>query len=131
MNRRNDGDDFVERRAREIFEASVDSLDAQTRSRLNVARQSAIEELQKGRAPAWTPWARVLAIAGVAAVAVVLWRDPGGYPDDGPTVAGSPAALDTLELVVAGEDLDLVAGDLDFYAMLEELELELASGGVG
>jgi hypothetical protein len=73
----------------------------------------------------------VLAIAGVAAVAVVLWRGPGGYPDDGPTVAGSPAALDTLELVVAGEDLDLVAGDLDFYAMLEELELELASGGVG
>jgi hypothetical protein len=131
MNRRNDGDDFVERRAREIFEASVDSLDAQTRSRLNVARQSAIEELQKARAPAWTPWARVLAIAGVAAVAVVLWRGPGGDPDDGPTVAGSPAALDTLELVVAGEDLDLVAGDLDFYAMLEELELELASGGVG
>ena len=131
MNRRNDGDDLVERRARELFDASVESLDARTRSRLNVARQSAIAELETRAAPGWAPWARVLAVAGVAAPAIVLWPGPGEEPGTQSGVVGTPAALDTLELVVAGEDLDLVAGDPDFYAMLEELELELASGGVG
>lgn len=131
MNRPNDGEDLVERRARELFDASVESLDARTRSRLNVARQSAIAELETRAAPAWAPWARVVAIAGVAALAVVLWPGRGGEPGTQSAVVGTPAALDTLELVVAGEDLDLVAGDPDFYAMLEELELELASGGVG
>jgi hypothetical protein len=131
MDRRSDGDELFERRARELFDASVESLDARTRSRLNVARHSAIAELETRAGPAWASWARVLAIAGIAALAVVLWPGPGGEPGSQSTVAGTPAALDTLELVVAGEDLDLVAGDLDFYAMLEELELELASGGVG
>jgi hypothetical protein len=131
MDPRSDGDDFLELRAREVFEASVDSLDAQTRSRLNVARQSAIEELEAGAAHGWTALARILAVAGVAALAVVLWRGPGGDEGSKSTANGSPAGLDPLEFVVSGEDLDLVSGDLDFYAMLEELELELASGGVG
>ena len=131
MDPRSDGDDFLERRAREIFEDSVESLDAQTRSRLNVARQSAIQELEAGAARGWTAWARILAVAGVAALAVVLWRGPGGDEGSQSTANGSPAGLDPLEFVVSGEDLDLVSGDLDFYAMLEELELELASGGVG
>lgn len=131
MDRRSDGDEFLQRRARELFEASVDSLDAETRSRLNVARQSAIQELESRAAHAWSPWARALAIAGVAALAIVLWRGPDGQPGNLPASDGSPAGLDALEFVVAGEDLDLVAGDPDFYAMLDELELELAAGGVG
>lgn len=131
MDRRSDGDDFLERRAREVFGASVDSLDAQTRSRLNVARQSAIQELEARASHAWAPWARLLVVAGVAAIAIVLWRGPGGDEGGQSIAGGSPAGLDALEFVVAGEDLDLVAGDLDFFAMLEELELEMASGGVG
>jgi len=131
MDPRSDGGDVLERRAREVFESSVESLDAQTRSRLNVARQSAIQELEAGAAHGWTAWARILAVAGVAALAVVLWRGPGGDEGGGSSADGSAAGLDALEFVVAGEDLDLVSSDLDFYAMLEELELELASGGVG
>ncbi len=44
--------DPLEERSRELFEDSVERLDARTRSRLNQARQRALDEMKKGSGPA-------------------------------------------------------------------------------
>jgi len=68
----------LERRAREAFEASVEGLDARTRSRLNQARQAATAELGRSRRSRWVVWAPAGALAAAALVAVLLvWRAPG------------------------------------------------------
>lgn len=131
---RPDEDAEFERRAREAFDASVDGLDAATRSRLNRARQQALAAAT-GRSSVrgsrwWTTWAPAGAVAAAVLAAVLLWRSPA--PDDSAAVASAPAAdtqQDALELLAAGEDLELAAeADLDFYAWVE---LATADDGVG
>jgi len=124
----------LERRARAAFQASVDELDAATRSRLNRARQQALAAVD-GRNRAgwrWTVWAPVGALAAGLLAAALLLRSPSevGAPVQ---VASTPASVDVpqdpLELLTAGEDLDLATeADLDFYAWVE---LETAADGVG
>lgn len=123
----------LERRARDAFRASVDDLDAATLSRLNRSRQEALAAAQgssHGR-NRWLTWAPAGALAAGVLAAVLLWRAP---PDANapPTVAsGSPALSqqDSLELLAAGEDLDLATeADLDFYVWVE---LATADDGVG
>lgn len=130
---RPDGDAEFERRARAAFDASVDDLDAATRSRLNRARQHALTAATGSSGARgsrwWATWAPAGAVAAAVLAAVLLWRSPA--PDDA-VVATAPAA-DTqqgpLELLAAGEDLDLAAeADLDFYAWVE---LATADDGVG
>ncbi|MEY2920633.1 MAG: hypothetical protein RL261_1938 [Pseudomonadota bacterium] len=124
----------LERRARTAFQASVDELDAATLSRLNRARQQALAAVD-GRNRAgwrWTAWAPVGALAAGLLAAVLLLRSPSetGAPVQ---VAATPASADVpqdpLELLTAGEDLDLATeADLDFYAWVE---LESVADGVG
>ena len=132
---RPDEDAEFERRARAAFDASVGDLDAATRSRLNRARQRALAAAT-GRSGVsgsrwWATWAPAGAVAAAALAAVLLWRSP--VPDDAAAVVASTPAADTqqdpLELLAAGEDLDLAAeADLDFYAWVE---LATADDGVG
>jgi hypothetical protein len=65
-----------ERRARELFDASVEGLDAETRSRLNRARQAAVAEAERTVRSPWQTWWPAAAAASVALLAVVLWRMP-------------------------------------------------------
>jgi hypothetical protein len=120
-------DEALERRARELFDASVDALDAGTRSRLARARHAAIAGLESRRRPAWQWWVPAAVAASAALVAVLVWRAP---EDAAPAVAQSVNgdAVDALELVAAGDDLDLVAEDLAFYAWLDEVAPEVLQG---
>jgi hypothetical protein len=119
-------DEAFERRARELFDASVDGLDAATRARLAAARRAAVAETGSRRVASWRGWAPVAIAASAALVAVIVWREPGDAPPATVGPAAAPA-LDALELVAAGDDLDLVAEDLEFYAWLDELALEAAA----
>ena len=65
-----------ERKARDVFDASVEALDANTRSRLNQARQAALAAGAAAPPPAWRAWAPAGAVAA-ALVAAILWRVPG------------------------------------------------------
>lgn len=121
-----------ERRARDAFRVSVDDLDAATLSRLNRSRQKALAAAQGSSHGhnRWLAWAPAGALAAGVLAAVLLWRAP---PDANapPTVASSsPADMqqDSLELLAAGEDLDLATeADLDFYVWVE---LATADDGV-
>src|SRR5512137_1299369 len=122
----------LERRARTVFKASIDELDAATLSRLNRARQQALAVAAGRNRTGWrlSVWAPAGALAAGLLVAVLLLRSPSetGVPAQ---VAATSADVqqDPLELLTAGEDLDLATEeDLDFYAWVE---LETAADGVG
>lgn len=118
-----------EQNVRRLLRQGSGDLDAATLSRLNRARQRALAELgaepgarqeHHDRRPVWQP---ALAVAAVGALAVALWvgREPvpapvPPVPDPALAVAAGQAA--DLELVLAGENLDMIE-DLEFYNWLD------------
>jgi hypothetical protein len=124
----------LERQVRNVFKASVDDLDAATLSRLNRSRQQALDAVagRKRSGWRWTAWAPAGALAAGVLAAVLLLRAPSeiGAPAQVAATPTSPdVRQDPLELLTAGEDLDLVTeADLEFYAWVE---LETAGDGVG
>ena len=128
------GDAELERHARNVFQASVDGLDAVTLSRLNRSRQQALDAAAGRRHTGWrwTAWAPAGALAASVLAAVLMLRAPSenGAPAQVAATAGSAdAQQDPLELLAAGEDLELATeADLEFYAWVE---LETADDGVG
>ena len=114
-------DEELARRMRAALDARSESYDASTQSQLNQARQRALDELDKGRAPLLG----VLPLAGASAaavlVAVVLVSRPGLAPEPvaGPVVA-ELAAVDDFELLLAGDDLDMLE-NYEFYDVMEVL----------
>ena len=132
---RDDRDDAeLERQVRNVFKASVDDLDAATLSRLHRSRQQALDAAA-GRKHAgwrWMAWAPAGALAASVLAAVLLLRAPsenGAPAQVAATVGSVDAQQDPLELLAAGEDLELATeADLEFYAWVE---LETADDGVG
>ena len=103
----------VEARARELFDDSVERIDGATRSRLARARHAALAELERPgfRPGAWLP-AGTLAVA--VTLAVTLWIGPGPAVRAPPAFAPAPA--EAFELLAAGEDLDMLSEEAEFYA---------------
>ena len=117
----------TERRARELFDASVESLDARSRSRLAAARRAAVDAVRRPGRPAWNRWAPATALASAAIVAVLLlWRAPGPGSSVTADSAQPETPLEPVELLAAGEDLDLVENDLAFYDWLDATEFDVA-----
>lgn len=111
----------ISERARRLFADSVQGVDGQTRSKLAQARAQAVEAAARRR-PRWLPGPAALVPAGglaAAALAVALiWQGP-----EAPPASIETAVLRDLDILLDGEDLDLLE-DLDFYAwLLEQPEL--------
>lgn len=114
----------LERKSRAAFDESVESLDAASRSRLSRARARALEQLQHRRA-AWSPTWLPAGVAAAAVLAVVmLWQ---GGEGTAPASAPAFAALEDLDIVAGGEDLDMFDEDEEFYAWA----VDEMSDGVG
>lgn len=121
-----DHDDRFEARARAVFDEGVERIDGGTRSRLTQARYAAVAEL--GRQVTWrSPWLPTAAVAAVSVLAVALWLHP-GVPGDAPSSLSAAALVDDLELLAAGDDLDLLQEDLEFYAWAAQAEMD---NGIG
>ena len=118
----------AERRARELFDASVDGLDGGTRSRLNQARHAALAEAGRAMRNPWRTWLPAAAAASVAMLAVVLWRMPGDSIDRSAASAdGTPAAA-VVELLATSEGIDVASEDPEFYAWLATRDLPAPNG---
>jgi hypothetical protein len=112
-----------EKRTKQTFDTSVAGLDAATRSRLNRARQHALEELA---APRRRGWQWTLAPAGaLAAAAAVAWLVLSPQP---PVTDVQVATLGDLEILLGEEDLEMLDEEIDFYGWLEE-QPEFANAG--
>ena len=117
-----------ELKARDTFDASVESLDAEIRSRLNRARQAAVADSAPVRASAWRSWAPVGAVA-VALIAAVMWRVPGTGNSPQLQINGE-APMEIVELAAEGEDFELMTEDPEFYSWVAQ-QAGNGSNGVG
>ena len=116
-----------ERRAREAFDASVDTVDDDLRVRLAAARRAAVAAADRpARRSAWGAWAPAAALATVACVALILWRTEAPTP----VVAQSnTASVDAVELLADAEGLAIVEDDLAFYEWLDTVQSDAGSAG--
>lgn len=104
------------------LDEDVARYDAATLSRLNRARQQALDG---GLRPTRRPWWQFsLALAGSAAAGVLalalFLRGPATLP---PVPDASPSGGDDFEMLAAGEDLEMIE-NLEFYAWLEQQSLD-------
>ncbi|MGC3981558.1 MAG: hypothetical protein QM808_09880 [Steroidobacteraceae bacterium] len=113
----------LEQRSREIFDQQVAGQDARTRSRLNQARQAALEvaraQAGHGHSPLRARWmvpvGSAAALALVALTATQLLRPAVEQPV---IEAGSTPAVDDLEIIASSDELEMLQ-NVDFYAWLE------------
>jgi hypothetical protein len=125
----NRADTAFEQRAAALLRESAATLDGQTRSRLNRARQAALDELPAARRPAiWYGWA-LAGVAAVAALTAVLLNNRPPAPAPVP-IAEVPAAALDLDLLMAGEELEMLE-DLEFFAWLEVEDFAGIDGAAG
>ena len=109
--------------ARELFDVSVEQLDAAALSRLNQGRHAALDALQGTRpAAVWGRWVPATGVAAAVLVTVMVMR--------GPDTVDVPNELVTdFEILLEGESLEMLE-DLEFYSWLEASDLEV-NGNVG
>lgn len=108
-------DEFADR-TKDLFDESVDRLDAATLSRLNQGRQRALAELDRASPYGqWLRWVPVTAAAAVALIAVMVVNQPGSVEE--------PLTATDFEMLIETEDLELLE-DLEFYTWLELADAE-------
>jgi hypothetical protein len=100
-----------ERTARAVLEQSIARIDAPTRSRLNRARQLAVEAVGR-RTFALMPAG---AVAAALVLAAVLWH-PAPIVRESPLLEGRVTGVEDMDLLADADGLDLVEGwDGPFY----------------
>jgi hypothetical protein len=116
------GESELERKARALFEDSVERLDAHTRSKLTQARNRALDEVSKGGVRRRWIWAPAGGLALAAIVAVVLSTGgPRSSAESGAT------ALEDLDIVADSENLEMLE-DVEFYMWLDDATPDGHSG---
>lgn len=116
------GESELERKARALFESSVERLDAGTRSKLTQARNRALDEVKKGALRRRWIWAPAGGVALAAIVAVVL--SSGGLRSTPETGA---LALEDIDIVADSENFEMLE-DVEFYMWLEDAPADRNSG---
>lgn len=101
--------------AKQAFDQSVDGLDAATLSRLNRARQAALDELAQPNRR-WQQWMPASGLAAVVLLAVFAFRGPADLDP-----VNTPAT--DLEILLSEENIEMLE-DLEFYSWLATQELE-------
>ena len=109
---------FAEK-AKQLFDGSVEQLDAATLSRLNQGRHVALEELHRSRRSAvWVRWLPATGVAAAAIVTVMVMRGPNGVD-----IPIEPDVAADFEILLEGESLEMLE-DLEFYSWLEDADLD-------
>lgn len=107
-------------RSRELLDESAAGLDAATLSRLNRARQAALAQRQRVRAPRWLP-AIGLACSGALLLAVVFWAP---HRVGAPPPAHATSSASDLDFGGADDNIEFYQ-NLDFYAWLEAQDADI------
>lgn len=114
--------DWVQQ-VREVLDEGAQSIAGSSASRLNQARQRALDLGLQRRRPRWL-WPS-FALATAAALMLVLsltLRAPELLPAAAPAVAADELSQD-LDLLAGNEDLEMIE-NLEFYAWLEQQSLD-------
>ena len=118
-------DDKLARQAKELFDDSVERLDAATLSRLNRSRHEALAELERTKPVGqWARWRPATGVAAAAVIAVVVWQ---GVATEGPLPATN--SVTDFEILLGEDSLEMLE-DLEFYSWIDPADLE-TNGNVG
>ena len=121
-------DDAFAKKAKQLFDESVDGLDGETRSKLNRGRQAALAELQSG-GRRWTQWVPAGGVAVAAVAALVMWTGSLRVPE-----LDTPAVASDLEILLTEDSLEMLE-NLEFYSWIdldgETIESETPTNNVG
>jgi hypothetical protein len=117
-----ENDDFAAQ-AKDVFDDSVERLDAAALSRLNQGRHAALATLGSTRSrAAWMRWAPAGGVAAIALLAVLLVRAP--------EVENIPVEVASdFEILLDGESLEMFE-NLEFYSWMDDTDLD-GSANVG
>ncbi len=116
-------DERFENKAKELFDDSVERLDAATLSQLNQRRQAALAEASnEGSRIHWGRWLPVAGVTAAAVVAVVMMQSP-------PIVEPDLDEATDFEILLSDDNLEMIE-DLEFYTWLE-LAVEESEDNVG
>jgi len=113
-----------EEQAKELFDESVEGLDAATLSRLNQGRHKALEEMRRPGVVPWGRWAPAAGVLAVAVVAAIVMRLPAGVD-----AIDDPVTASDFEMLLEAESLEMLE-DLEFYSLLDAVDAE-TNGHVG
>lgn len=119
-----DPEKMLDEQAKELFDDSVEKLDAATLSRLNQGRHRALEELHRPGIVHWGRLAPAAGAAAAAAVAVLVIQGPA-------TINGveDPVTAADFEMLLEADSLEMLE-DLEFYSLLDVVDAE-TNGNVG
>jgi hypothetical protein len=129
----------LEKRSRELFDASVEDIDMRVRSRLTQARHAALEAVAARPSgffrATWVPSAAGITAAAVLAVALWFGAPHGSH---GTTAADPQASFEDLDIVAAsdensGDPMEMLQDDVEFYdwAAQKTADSDPATDGVG
>lgn len=116
--------DPLEQRSRELFDDSVGRIDARTRSRLNQARQQALNEANRATTRRYCLAAPLGGLAAAVVLAVVMMTGR-GVPDSAQDPAALP--LDDFDIVADADRMQLLQ-DVEFYSWMAEASGPEANG---
>ncbi len=130
MNKPEEQSTQLERRARQLFDESVATLDARTLSHLNQARHTAIEAAHKQRVvmPRWLIPAGSMAALMLSAVVTFQYLKVYSHSDSRDTGTQTVTAMEDMEIIASNEELDLLQ-DVDFYEWLDTADAAESESG--
>jgi cytochrome c-type biogenesis protein CcmH/NrfG len=107
-----------ERNARVVLEHGIERIDGRMRSRLNQARQQALEAAAGGRQRPWWRSSALMpagAVAAASLLAVMLWYHEPAVRQ-GPLPESHVSAVEDMDLLADADGVDLIEGwDGPFY----------------
>ena len=114
----NKPDEQIGRRAKGLFDESVERLDAATLSRLNRGRHAALAAAgQSGWR--WSGWLPAMGVAASVLLVVMTMRPPGGAD-----VIDAPAV--DFDILLSEASIEMLE-ELEFYSWLDGQELDSGS----
>ncbi len=122
-----DKDELLAKAGQDWLERRSESLDAQTRSKLNQARQAALDTMEKK-----SRFGLALPLAGASAAAILVAVLMVARPVDSPVTTAPQLAkevpADDFELLLAVENLEMIE-DFEFFELLSAVETDGTGAG--
>jgi hypothetical protein len=118
--------DRLAERAKALFDASVEDLDAATLSRLNRSRHAALQALHSSSSTmGWLRWLPVTGVVAAAVVTAVVLRAP-----DVVDAVVEPVTASDFEMLLEGESFEMLE-ELEFYSWLDVATALDSDGNAG